>query len=62
MRSYDSAVASEVAAGAPETEIEVTPAMIEAGVGALCASNEDFEEKSDIVSAIYTAMAVAKAA
>jgi hypothetical protein len=43
---YDnnSAVASKEAAGAPETEIEITPAMIEAGVQSLadigCSDND----------------------
>jgi hypothetical protein len=52
----DSAAAHKRAAGAPENEIEVTPPMIEAGVGELCCSNEDFESKEEIVSRIYLAM------
>lgn len=42
--------------GAPEKESEITPEMIEAGVGAYCRSNEDFESKESIVANIFGAM------
>jgi hypothetical protein len=42
--------------GAPADETEATPAMIEAGVLALSASNEDFDSKEDIVIRVYDAM------
>lgn len=43
-------------AGAPETEIEITPEMIKAGVCALVAFNPDFESDRDAAVRIYLAM------
>ncbi len=50
-----SRVAPKEAAGAPETEIEVTEAMIEAGIKASCLYDHD-DPKSWEVTAIYEAM------
>jgi hypothetical protein len=44
--------------GAPE--IDITPEMIDAGVAELCASNEDFEDRRDIIRRIFEAMSYAK--
>jgi hypothetical protein len=49
-------VESKDTAGAPEHEIEVTPAMIEAGTAMLRNSNEDYESAEEIVRDVYSAM------
>jgi hypothetical protein len=49
------AVNSKESAGAPD-EIEVTQAMVEAGVDAYRCSNEDFEDIDSIVRHIFTEM------
>ena len=43
-------------AGAPETEIEITPEMIEAGVAEFLAYDSDYERPRDAVVEIYLAM------
>jgi hypothetical protein len=53
---HSEAVDSEESAGAPEDEIEVTPAMIAAGVAAYRSSNEDYEEIELIVKNIFIEM------
>jgi hypothetical protein len=53
-QAVSACIASE--AGAPE----VTPAMVEAGVAALCASNEDFEDRGDIAEKVFLAMWLAR--
>jgi hypothetical protein len=42
-----------------ETEIEITPAMIEAGRSAFCDFDSRFEDVEDAVREIYWAMAAA---
>jgi hypothetical protein len=51
----DSAVATKVAAGAPDAEIVVTPEMIEAGVSALDVACGAYSNES-LVRAVYIAM------
>lgn len=45
-----------------EPEIEVTSAMIEAGVGAFCDFDERFESLQEMVERVYHTMAVTAAA
>lgn len=52
----DSAVATEAAAGAPEHEIEITPAMTEAGEASLASFNLDFEGYEEAAHRVYRAM------
>jgi hypothetical protein len=40
----------------PESEIEITPEMIDAGVAALYASDRRFDADDEIVARIYRAM------
>jgi hypothetical protein len=40
----------------PETEIEVTPEMVEAGVAEISNYNLDFETREEAVMRIFTAM------
>jgi hypothetical protein len=56
----DLSVDSKELGGAPEREVEVTRAMIEAGIEVLCRSNEDFESKESIVFNIFDAMSGAR--
>lgn len=53
--SHAPAVESRGSAGAPETEIEVTPEMIEAGVEESCLYDRE-DPKSWEVEAVYRAM------
>jgi hypothetical protein len=46
-------------AGDHDSEIEMTPEMISAGVLELARSNEDYESKEDIVRNIFVAMLTA---
>ena len=48
------------AAGAPEADIEITPAMIEAGLEARASWDSRFEEIEGLVIEIYEAMERAK--
>ena len=60
--SHDSAVDSKELAGAPETDIEVTPAMIEAGADVLRENWIDLREPdgahvySRVVAEVYRGM------
>lgn len=42
--------------GAPEAEIEITPAMIMAGIAAYCEWDSRFEEADGLVVSIFQAM------
>jgi len=48
-----------IGAGAPAGNLEITQAMIEAGVGEICTYNLDFETKEEAVSRIFEAMLLA---
>jgi hypothetical protein len=48
--------ADDIGAGAPADEIEITPAMIEAGVKEFCSYDPDLEQARDIVPEIFKAM------
>jgi hypothetical protein len=48
--------AESIGAGAPADEIEITPAMIRAGVSAFCGCNSGFETERETVEQIYEAM------
>jgi hypothetical protein len=52
----DSPVASNEAAGAPETEIEITPAMLKAGVAAYCRADFRVQEIEGVIWEIFEAM------
>jgi hypothetical protein len=54
----DSPVATKVAAGAPETEIKITPEMTEAGVMELCSYDSAFESREEAVAKIFKAMSL----
>jgi hypothetical protein len=54
-RDTDSAVVSKEAAGAPETEIEITPEMIEAGVMALSLC-EPHDSRASTARDVFIAM------
>ena len=60
MPDVDSPRADSVGAGAPADEIEITPAMIEAGVRAFCAYDPDIERPRDVVPDIFRAMMSAR--
>jgi hypothetical protein len=49
-----------IGAGAPEVEIEITPAMLEAGVLAWSQGDEEFYSPDEIVSRIFREMIEAK--
>lgn len=46
--------------GAPEEKIEITPAMLEAGVDEICTYNLDLETREQAVARIYEAMLLAR--
>jgi len=45
-----------IGAGAPDLEIEVTPAMLRAGVSALCHYEPEFETREEGAARIFRAM------
>ena len=47
-------------AGAPEPQIEITPAMLEAGTWVLSHSDRDWESDYEIVTKIFSAMVAAR--
>jgi hypothetical protein len=47
---------SVVEAGAPVREVEITPAMMEAGILAYVSYDSRFEELEDVVTRVYRAM------
>jgi hypothetical protein len=53
----DTAAASAVEAGAPA--IEISPAMLEAGVAAVAAANWQLDSYEEMAISIYSAMAAA---
>jgi hypothetical protein len=57
MTTYSSG-SDSIGAGAPSsgTEIEITPAMLRAGVSALCAYDSEFESREEGVERIFRAM------
>jgi hypothetical protein len=55
------ALAAGTEAGAPEPEIEITPAMVEAGAEALASVNLEFEMIEEAAIRIYCAMERARA-
>jgi hypothetical protein len=59
-RDSDSPVATKVAAGAPEADIEITPEMIEAGVVELALFSCESSSHIDTVVDIFVAMESAK--
>jgi hypothetical protein len=57
----DKSAAPDLAAGAPElTEIEITPAMIEAGLGELLSFSREADVYEEKLRAIYRAMESAR--
>jgi hypothetical protein len=56
MSDVESSRSDSIGAGAPGTEIEVTPEMVEAGVDVLSGFNTDFETLEGCVERIYIAM------
>jgi hypothetical protein len=54
MEAVHEACADSVGTGAPETEIEITPDMIEAGVREFCGYDPRFEQPEDIVPEIQS--------
>ena len=57
---HDSAAAYDRAAGAPATEIEITPRMTEDGIAALQSFNVNEDCLEWIVGAVYEAMVRAR--
>ena len=55
-RDNNSLVATKVAAGAPEEEIEITPEMIEAGMEVAYLLNEDLYDRRDSLANIFKVM------
>ena len=55
-RDSDSLVATKVAAGAPEAEIEITPEMMEAGLIWLHSYNREADIPEEIVTSIFREM------
>jgi hypothetical protein len=55
-----SAVESKDSAGAPETEIEVTPAMIDAGLEQLFAFDHREDDERELMANIFRAMSARK--
>ena len=53
---YPEAADLKESAGAPENEIEVTPAMIEGGVAALRSYDDRFALEEDAVGRIFLSM------
>lgn len=49
------------AVGAPDPEIEITPAMVDAGLEAYWAHDPEHDLSTDIVRDVFTAMAAAQA-
>ncbi len=46
-------------AGAPGTEVEITPAMIEAGLGPLLRYHRECSDEAEVVTEIFRAMVAA---
>ncbi len=49
-----------VEAGAPDSKIEITDAMLRAGVSALCRYDSEFESREEGVERIFRAMMEAR--
>jgi hypothetical protein len=54
------AAGSPIALSAAAPEIEVTPAMIEAGVEAFCAFDRFYDTRAEIVAGVFRAMEAAR--
>ena len=52
--------ADSIGAGAPADEIEITPAMIDAGVDEICSYNLEYETREEAVARIFEAVLLAR--